>query len=69
MTYEDQFKKPSHYYKKINRLVDEYRDRGFVNLVYDWEQRMRNVADMPDLKLLAINADDIYNSLQGGIHK
>ena len=69
MSYEDNFKSPAHYYKRINRLVDHYRSLGYVNLVYDWERGISKVADLPDLRYLANRADSIYESLQGGAHK
>ena len=52
MTYEDQF--------KINKLVDFYRDRGYVNLVHDWEKAITKVADLPDLRYLADRAEHLY---------
>lgn len=68
MSYEDNFKSPSTYYASINRLVRLYTERGYVNMVYDWERRTRNIADMPDLKRLARTAEYLYEQLQRPIH-
>lgn len=64
--YNDQFKKPSHYYKKINRLVDHYRHNGYVHLVSDWEGLVSKIADMSDLRRLANRASDIYQAYEKG---
>lgn len=68
MSYKDQFRSPSFYYVSINRLIKLYTERGYVNMVYDWERSLRNVADMPDLKRLARKADYLYTNLQGEVH-
>ena len=60
----NQFKSPKHYYNKINRLVDHYRELGYVNLVSDWEKAITKIADMRDLCRLADRANEIYYSLQ-----
>ncbi|QIN96703.1 hypothetical protein [Synechococcus phage S-N03] len=69
MTYEEQFKSPKYYYGKINKLVDHYRENGYVNLVNDWEKAITKIADMPDLRRLADRANEIYYSYQTGAHK
>ena len=69
MSYEDQFRKPEYYYHKINRLVDHYRNCGYVNLLNDWEKAITKIADMPDLRRLADRANEIYYSYQSAAHK
>lgn len=70
MSYEDQFRKPTYYYGKINKLVDHYRNLGYVHLVNDWEKAITKIADLPDLRRLANRAEDIYYSYEtGAAHK
>ena len=70
MSYEEQFKSPKHYYRKIENLIDHYRERGYVNLVNDWEKAITKIADMPDLCRLANRAQEIYLSYEtGAAHK
>ena len=57
MSYEDSFKSPSVYYSDINELISEYIDRGYVQESARWEQKITRIADMPDLKRLASQAN------------
>ena len=56
MSYEDSFESPSAYYSDINELISEYIDRGYVHESSRWEQKITQIADMPDLKRLASQA-------------
>ncbi|WVP99954.1 hypothetical protein [Synechococcus phage MA10] len=69
MAYQDSFREPAYYYEKINRLVDFYGSKGYVNLVHDWERKLTKVADYPDLRSLAKRASDVYYSLQQEVHQ
>ena len=38
MAYQDQFKSTEYYYGIINRLIDRYRERGYIHAVAEWEK-------------------------------
>ena len=64
MAYQDQFKPTEYYYGIINRLIDRYRERGYIHAVADWEKAIEKIADYPDLRSLAKKADFLYTNLK-----
>ena len=64
MAYQDQFKSTAYYYGIINRLVDRYRERGYIHAVAEWEKAVTKIADYPDLRMLAKKADFLYTNLK-----
>ena len=56
MGYNESFKKPAHYYARINDLIFAYVDRGYVHEAHRWEQKVNRIADYPDLVALSRQA-------------